>query len=363
MSVEDYSEFKLSERIKSVYPPILITIGLVGNTLSIFLLSQHSNRKTSTGIMLIILAITDSLILINSVLVNWLVYLIDFNLRNLSNSACKIHVFLTYLLLQFSVWILVIITIERVYSVLYPHRVRDVFTRKRVLITMAIIFLFLAALNGHLLHGLEIHQTDLQCRVSDEHAFFMFKIWTWLDFAFAFAIPFCILLTGNATIVINLKLSNRFRKQCANVSEDTKQANEKISQRQHNTTSSSFTLTALILNISFVIFVSPFVIFAIGQPYWFSVATLTPKRIAKLILIDAITQMLMYINNTINFVLYILCGPKFRRDLIQLLCCYKGRHRFIQSTVPDSIAFPTYDIIRQCSRLSLSSGAQPCDRF
>lgn len=337
MSFEDYSEFKLSKSINIVYPPILITIGLVGNTLSVILLSQPSNRKTSTGIMLIILAITDSLTLINSVFVNWLVYLIDFNFRNSSNSACKIHVFITYLLLQFSAWILVIITIERAFSVMYPHRVRNVFTRKRVLITMAIIFLFLAALNGHILHGLKIHQTDLQCKTSDEHTFFMFKIWTWLDFAFAFALPFCILLTGNTTIVISLKLSNRLRNQCANFSEDTRQASKKISQRPHNTTSSSFTLTALILNISFVIFVSPFVIFAIGQPYWFSVATLTPKRIAKLELINAITQMFMYINNSINFVLYILCGPKLRRDLKQLLCCYMGRRRCFPSTAPNNI--------------------------
>ncbi|XP_053399630.1 kappa-type opioid receptor-like [Mercenaria mercenaria] len=335
MSVAELSDFKTAEKILTVYPPILLSLGLAGNILSVVVLSQANNRKTSTGALLIFLAVTDSLILINSVFVRWLEHLFEVDFRNSSTGTCKFHVFISYLLLQLSPWILVLVTIERVFSVLYPHRVRDVFTRRRVLIVLLPLVLFLSGLNAHLIYGYRLIFNEpfqrLRCEAIPEHVNFMFKFWTWIDFAFAFAIPFCVLLSGNITVVLKLKSSHNFRKRSTIISVNGSHSRGGSTCRQERTTS-YFTVTAIILNITFVILVSPFSIFAIGQPYWFPVDTMTPERHAGLILTGTILLMILYTNNAVNFALYILCGTKFRRDFMNLFCRSRRRRRSMSET-------------------------------
>ncbi|XP_053400852.1 nociceptin receptor-like [Mercenaria mercenaria] len=335
MPAEELDDFKTTENILSVYPPILLSLGLIGNILSVVVLSQAHNRKTSTGVSLIFLAVTDSLILINSVFVRWLDHLFNVDFRNYSTGSCKFSVFFTYLSLQLSGWILVFVTTERVFSVLYPLRVRDIFTRRRVLIILFLLVLFLSGLNAHLIYGYQLKFNEyfesLRCEVIPEHEEFMFKFWTWIDFAFAFAIPFCVLLTGNVAIIIKLKSSRNFRERSTIPLENGSQLRGGSTFRRERSTTFEFTITAIILNVTFAILVSPFSIFAIGQPYWFPNDTMTPERHAKLVLIGTILLMILYTNNAINFVLYVLCGSKFRRDFINLFCCSNKRRQTISS--------------------------------
>lgn len=343
MSVIEFREFKLAEVIKTIYPPILLAVGIVGNVLAVAVLAQARNRRSTTGMLLISLAITDSLILLGNVLVNWIVFVFKgtVDVRNDSDALCKVHVFATYLLFQLSPWILVFVTIERAYSVVYPHRVRDVFTRKRVILLLIVLVLLLSGLNGHLLYGTHLEfdarNKRYSCIVQIEHEEFMFTVWPWIDFAIAFAIPLGVYLIGNIIIVVKLRQSHMFRGRSANPSENGRHPTDTTFSQDRNGTSQYFTAMAVCLNITFMLFVSPFAIFAIGQPYWFPVETMTPQRHARLIFIGTITTMLMYTNNGINFILYILCGSRFRKDVVNLLRCSTHMRRSTLSVNISSI--------------------------
>ncbi|XP_053399631.1 uncharacterized protein LOC128557071 [Mercenaria mercenaria] len=329
MSLDDYSDFKINEGIKAVYPPILIVVGLFGNIISIIVLAQRKHRKTSTGLLLICLAVTDSVILICVLLDNWLSHLFELSFSNLSSVSCKLHNFITYFLLHLSPWILVIVTAERTCCVLYPQRVRRIFTRRRVLILTVVCIFFFVVLNSHLLYGSELVFNEsvnkTRCHITDKHMDFMFKIWPWIDFPFAFAIPFCVLLCGNIIVLKKIKSSHHFRQRSVLKSKYENRSNGSVFSRSGIRRTPYFTTIAVILNITFIVFVSPFTIFAIGRPYWFPHDTMTPKRQAKLLLIVTIMKMLMYTNNAINFILYILCGSKVRKDTVKLLCCKRRR--------------------------------------
>ncbi|XP_060582807.1 probable G-protein coupled receptor 139 [Ruditapes philippinarum] len=336
-------EFKLKivDKILTIYPPILLSIGLTGNILSVIVLAQASTRKTSTGFTLIFLTVTDTLILINSVLVRWLSHMFEINLRSSSNGACKFHVFMSYVLFQLSPWILVFVTVERVFSVKYPHRVRDVFTRKRVIRGLLILVLVLSSANAHLIYGYEhVYKEAYYCTARSNHEDFMFKYWTWIDFALAFVIPFCVLLCGNIIVIHKLKLSERFQKSTSITTQSGQELRGNLNRRGNNT-ASHFTMTAVILNITFSCLVSPFSIFAIGQPYWFPHETLSSEEIVNLTLIGTILLMLLHTNSAINFVLYIFCGSKFRRDFMNIFC-KRQRSLSVQSFCSQSLSTLNY---------------------
>ncbi|XP_060561831.1 putative G-protein coupled receptor F59B2.13 [Ruditapes philippinarum] len=323
MDLKDYHDYRMAESIEMIYPPILIIFGLTGNIASLIILAQVKHRKTSTGVMLIFLTFTDSLILVFVVFVKWLQSVFEVDIRSFSSVTCKVHVYLTYFLLQLSPWILVILTAERICSVLYIHKVRRIFTRRNVLILSLLCVVCLACLNSHILYGFtldyDLSFNKTSCQVAkNEIYYFMFKIWPWIDFLFAFAIPFCVLLCGNIIVLRKIKESEHFRKSCT-----LQQSFYRPRRRKSSTITnrvSYFTKVAIFLSGTFIVCVSPFTIFAIGQPYWFPEETMTSRRHARLEFIGTVMHLLMYTNNAINFVLYILCSSKFWVDF-NCLCC------------------------------------------
>ena len=109
---------EISVTVRKICDPVLFLVGTIGNLLTILVLSQNKNRRTTTAIFLIFLAISDIMILFTSYFSEWLYVMWSFGFRQVNNVLCKLHVFLTYYSLQFSSWTLVIVTCERVISVI-----------------------------------------------------------------------------------------------------------------------------------------------------------------------------------------------------------------------------------------------------
>jgi len=121
--------FKARLMIRQIGSPIISIFGLCGNVLSV--LALRKSTMTATTLLLTSLSCADSLTLLYSVLIPWILLLGGYDLRKMSNFICKLDLFLTYFWLQLSPWMLVLITCQRVYCVLKPARVHVVFTVKR----------------------------------------------------------------------------------------------------------------------------------------------------------------------------------------------------------------------------------------
>ncbi|XP_052791894.1 probable G-protein coupled receptor 139 [Mya arenaria] len=258
-----------------------------------------------------------------SPLKRWIMHLIEIDVRQATEVVCKLDLFLTYFLVQLSPWVLVMITVERAYSVIKPHLVRVVFTRRKTLISLAICIVCLSLVNSHFLYGYKIifikEAGDNQCHPRSKfYENFMFNIFVWIDFAFAFSIPCCVFVIGNCIIMAKLRLSRQF--QATNCNEEGMPTTNR--RRNHVSHSlSQWTKTTVVINVFFIMLVLPSVAFGIGQVYWFPAKEKTPAKLADIYLISEITFMLMYTNNAINFVFYIMLGSKFRSDLTHMCFC------------------------------------------
>lgn len=154
MEMEDYETYETAEMLWKVISPILIIFGTTGNVLVITLLTRKRSRNLPTSIYLSALAMSDLLALNTGLMRWWIKHTFDVDIRvDLSVMGCRFHWFIVYVVTQFSSWMLICVTMERVASTLLPHRRRVICTMKSSLIAVGVIFVFLVLLNGHFLFG------------------------------------------------------------------------------------------------------------------------------------------------------------------------------------------------------------------
>jgi hypothetical protein len=246
-------------------------------------------------------------------------------------------------LLDFSAWILVGVTLERMVSVWRPHNTQSVWKRKRA---VGFIFAFGAivlALNTHFLYGLvfradrdETHgHANIQKFVEiDETYYEFFNItWPWIDLCAFCAFPLTIIVVGNGLILFKLINSQRkLRPRHVQTSSVDHESGQKPLSGQCSKISST-TSMLFALNTVFLLSTLPISIYNIGYTHWANVAN--EHGNAKLDLWWAIVNMLMYVNNSMNFLLYCLSGTKFRREVFRIFFQWRQNRVDIINVVED----------------------------
>lgn len=311
---EMHIEIIISENIMRIVPLILITIGTIGNILSIVVLLRKRLRKSTTSLYLTVLAFSDLTVLYTGLSRHWIKQVYNFDVRHFSEKSCKINVFVNYLALYFSSWLLVAVTMERVLVVRFPN---SKFKSNKKIATGVICLLFaiFAALNTHILYGrtdvivFEGNTTNVKrCYYKDEeYRLFYKQVFPWIDLMLFSGIPFCLLFTGNLLIAMKLISTKRKLEKWKNT-----QAPFSSVKRTYNTFKILFTL-----NTVFLVCTTPISISIIGDFYWQKDASM--KTVAVLKLVWTIFDMMMYCNNTFNFLLYCISGDMFRQELKSLL--------------------------------------------
>ncbi|VDH91665.1 Hypothetical predicted protein [Mytilus galloprovincialis] len=312
----NYPEYKTGVFLWKILPPILIILGTTGNILSIIVLRRKNIQKSVCSIYLIVLAISDLFVLYTGLLRQWINVVFEVDIRELGTGICKLHTFIVYFSLDFSSWILIAVTLERVFLVWFPHKAKTACTKKKAGISLVSIAAFLLLINSHILYGHEDKESVVNGTVSvekcyyisDEYNQFWSSSWPWIDLSLFCGIPFCCLLTGNLLIFVKVLFSQRAVKR--QIAPSVQTPGSKAQQRDSKLSSMSVMLFTL--NTVFLLCTTPISIYLIGYSTWAD--ELVGRGYAVLDMMWAIVNILMYLNNTINFLLYILSGSRFRRE-------------------------------------------------
>ena len=105
--VHTFMTFKVATHITRYWFPIMVPIGLIGNTLSFLVMIKPNNRKKSTCIYMAAISINDNLMMFMA-LRNWFITELLVHHRDLTQ--CKIGAFVGLLLLQNSTFQVVAMT-------------------------------------------------------------------------------------------------------------------------------------------------------------------------------------------------------------------------------------------------------------
>ncbi|XP_052777447.1 galanin receptor type 2-like [Mya arenaria] len=314
---------KSREQLWKIVAPIIIVVGIVGNLLSVVVFLRQMRKVTSTVVFLFTLALSDIVILLCGPLRNWIRFTWDVDIRLMSDTGCRLQVYVTYLSLHFSSWLLVAVTLERAISVILPHRVKLICTPKNAFAYTLILFLVLAALNTvnivmYSLNGVK----NLNCAPKTaEYRSFRDNIFEWIDLAVSFAIPFIILLAGNAVIIHHLQRSRSRRDQLMAGQGDRQDASGRYSR--------SVSVLLISLCLIFLVTMTPISAYLVYYPirYRQVEALYTRDALAgwhsfqELLFYHTVFSLLSYTNAALNFLLYVFSGTRFRSELVAMLSC------------------------------------------
>ena len=216
----NYDEYQAGVTFWKVFPVLFIVLGTIGNILSIFILCRKNIRKSTCAFYLIVLAVSDLVVLYSGLFRRWMDATFSFDIRKLSNEMCKFDTLLVYMSLDFSAWILVAVTAERVALVWFPHSAKSKCTKRSAAWILGSIFIFLMGINGHILYGMRLvtssvnGTTTVFCTYTDDdYDYFFDDIFSWIDFSILSGLPFSCLLTGNILIITKVVYPVRGRRE------------------------------------------------------------------------------------------------------------------------------------------------------
>ncbi|OWF47147.1 Thyrotropin-releasing hormone receptor [Mizuhopecten yessoensis] len=319
--LEEFAGFRVHKWLLLYVPPVMILIGTIGNLLS-FTAFRNSSGKVSTYPYLSALAIMDLLVIYIGLLRLWVAQLSNFDIKDQTNWTCKVVAFLGYVCSDSSVWLIVAVTLERYIAGCYPLQAANLCRIRKARFIVFVPILALCVVNSHFLWTVEllhvVNNTTEPVYICDAgHNFsaLVNDVWPWVDAGIYSFVPFVILSILNGRIIQKVCVAKNERKHLL-----TKDRNGKgCNVRKHSTGEVSRKLTMMLLLVSFTFLLTtlPMNIILIMTKSW---NEQNQQQRADFFLAKTVTELLMYLNHTINFFLYCITGRKFRRQIFLLFC-------------------------------------------
>lgn len=321
--LERHAEFRIHRTLRRFLPPFIFTVGIIGNTLSFVILSQRTMRLVSTYAYLTVLTFADTMVLFSGLLRIWIAELTggsDF--RVWSQWSCKLTNVVGTTVSDYSGWLIIAVTAERFLAVCYPLKAPMVCSRRRAYLIMVGLLVFLLLFNVHMLWTSElISQTNVcgqvrvHCESSPDFKYLGEEVWPWMDaFVYSF-IPFVVILTLNVLIVRKVVMSRRHR--------DAQLCRRSVTMTPPSEKSARMSVMLVTISFAFLVTTLPMnVTVIVNNSVNFQGAGRARMKLGR-----TITELLMYVNHSINFFLYCATGQKFRRELCAIVCYGGGRRR------------------------------------
>lgn len=178
--------------------------------------------------------------------------------------------------------------------------------------------LVICTINSHFFFTVSIQNKPNrdECEASPSFELLVNNIWPWVDAVIYSFLPFVIIGILNCFIIRKISQAAKRRKGFLQVKHRTTRE-----VRRYKSSDSNKKLTTILLSVSFTFLVTatPMNISLIFTAFW-NRGPGDVKEAAMFHLIKTITELLMYVNHSINFFLYCATGQKFRRSLVKLLC-------------------------------------------
>ena len=301
---------------------VLTVSGWIGNASCVLTLRVRPLRGSGTAILLRALAITDSVCLGVGLLHLWLCELVSWDVRKMSDVTCRLHVFFTYLSVHVSAWTLVLLTAERLICVTVPLEASRLCSKRRLLISWWVTVFILAGINSgfHLAGTRLVHQTEEHgnttmelnsCNLAGDKGSWMKEMRVWGDLLLSCLLPAIFILPANTVLMWRILLLAKKRRAMQQMNSNRRSGNKGKNQ--------GITFMLVMACLMFLLTTLPINIYMLCQQYAKDTKD-DVMSVARGELTYTLFSLLYYVNNAVNFAIYFLSGPVFRRAAMEVFC-------------------------------------------
>jgi hypothetical protein len=331
----DYPEFEFWSN--GVLLNLIGFFGVLGNILSMIILSRPQMRS-SINYLLIGLARCDTILIITSMLLFGIPaifphtgFLRYYYFRLLPDISAVVYP-LAMIVQTASVYLTLTVTLERYVAVCHPLRARALCTYGRARIYVIVILLFSVCYNvprffevqlqkhtdDELDYGYCIQASDLRADVT-----YIYIYIHWLYLIFIYFIPFFGLMFFNAMIYRQVRKANRERQRLS-----------RTEKREIGLATMLFCVVIVFLCCNILALLINIIEAFSGEIYDFLVKT---------------SNLFVTINSSVNFIIYVTFGEKFKRIFL-LLFCKRRVGRDSPDMLHDDSSFSNGDTNRNSGR-------------
>ncbi|XP_060600294.1 melatonin receptor type 1A-like [Ruditapes philippinarum] len=279
-------------------------ISVIGNGFIIAVLAKGNKHFCSTSLFILSLALAD--LFVTGYYIEGFFYNNGYILNSYNSLDCKLRLFLSVLGYDASPLTLTLISIERVCCVVVPHKVKNMFTRK------VAIFLVLAVWTISLADTVLFAYIKRHLRTASGGVCVIIPIETPVTYMIKTVIDVILKNVGwlvnviCTIIIIRSLLHNSVVRKGKSVKTPVK----------------SVTLSLLTVNIVYVLFVTPMVMYD-GYNLLFAPRHVSIFEFYNHVIEHAILKFFSHINNVLNIFIYFLLGAKFRQESKEFLLSFK----------------------------------------
>lgn len=336
--LKTYPEYRLSLDLYVYVLPWLVALGLFGNVLSFLVVSRKNLRHTAMSINIAVLAVFDSGVLIVSALRYWLGKMTGVDIKMINDVLCIIiGGFLYNYVRHCAVWVVVVITLERVLVVFFPIKLQGYSARRRCqyLLTGVCLVLFVFDFSTFFTYQIieDCIFSTAQAKVTIQKRCYTQsarEAWPWIDLIMYAFLPISLIIIMNAMLMWKLVFLSRKKRTAVaparlNIpptthdisSQSNSSGNPKAMNANKPKSGGQFNATPLVISTSFIVLTTPI---TIVEVIYADVRDEDAHTVAVIRLARTASFLLMYVNHSINLVLYASSGKMFRDELRTMLC-------------------------------------------
>ncbi|KAL8609099.1 hypothetical protein ACOMHN_030440 [Nucella lapillus] len=318
--------FSATLALLRVYPAVILCIGTVGNVMTVVIMRRLTSEESAIHIYFTALAGVD-LLYLWTIVFNWVImYNLDYDFKTVDGVFCKIFTWLYTGVGTVSCWYLVCMTVHRAMSVVWPHRVHVLCTRRTVFLVLIVVTGVVGLLYCHYLAGVDVVSLDegktYRCTMaSPDYIHFHSNVFVYVELLVYSALPSVVLVLANA--VLTWKLLASAQTAGRNLTEGSSSQ-----ARSREKAANSVTLTVMALSLTFLVLTLPSNINFILSNLIIQGRTETSQTQKFMTYaVSIVTSSLSHTNHAVNFYLYCLTGRRFREEFLKVLCCGRGGQR------------------------------------
>ena len=283
---------------------------VAGNTLIMCVMRRKRMWGSTASGYLFLIALFDTLTLITGVIPEWMEYADILIFKEVHAATCKLEKFMFYTVADIAIWLLMAFTADRFMAVCFPLLKRKICTMSRSYMSAILIMCVAVVKNIHVFwtRGPEYEEQDgvltlkKMCgRPTPAYKHFEYMVRPWIVFVMVNMIPLIAIMSFNIAIITKLvmvsKKSTRFELGTAGVKNNVRR------------TYSQTTAMCISASVLFLICITPSIVILIGRPWWQD--DNEAYDVSK-----AMSNQIVYLNHSLNIVLYCLTGKRFRTELV-----------------------------------------------